>query len=64
MVHENIKNHKCSICNKAFGQSVALKRHFKVIHEKIKEYKCDVENCGKEFPTLRELRQHFNSGMD
>ena len=34
-VHEDIKNHKCSFCDKAFNSLRKLKMHVKVVHDNI-----------------------------
>ena len=40
---ENLKQHKCEQCNKAFGRPDTLKKHIKAVHEKIKDKQCP--NC-------------------
>ena len=40
-VHENLKNHKCDICNKAFSIVKELNRHIKIAHKgQLQYHKC------------------------
>ena len=48
-IHEQLKPHKCAVCNKTFGAKDTLKVHVKTVHEKLKPHQC--EFCKKMFWT-------------
>ncbi len=56
-VHGAEKPYKCSFCEKAFAQSVKLKRHERT-HTGEKPFKCDV--CQNNFTTKYNLKEHMN----
>ncbi|XP_070498841.1 zinc finger protein 62-like [Chironomus tepperi] len=55
-VHQKIRNHKCSICDKEFGKRSGLVRHIMTVHEKMKCWTCDV--CEKSFGEKTQLLRH------
>jgi len=55
VVHFNLKNHVCSICNEAFKSASSLRGHVRR-HEGRRDYKCDV--CFKEYYTYSALKGH------
>ena len=59
IVHNGVKKHQCSHCNKKFALGQHLSLHEKVVHLKLRPYKCDV--CEATFPYALSLRQHVSS---
>jgi len=55
-VHQKVRNHKCSICDKEFGKRSGLVRHIMTVHEKMKSWPCDV--CEKSFGEKTQLLRH------
>ena len=52
-------DHKCNICDEAFGTASELISHKQRIHE-YKNYKCVI--CGRFFQTEEHLIKHKNEG--
>ena len=53
--HENVKNHKCDVCEKSFKTNKDLKSHDKNVHS-LETYKCD--SCEKTFNTNFKIKKH------
>ena len=58
-VHEDQKNYKCDLCDKAFTQIWNLKTHINSVHEGLKNHKCDL--CDKNFSEAGNLKKHIKS---
>ncbi|KAG5667065.1 hypothetical protein PVAND_015065 [Polypedilum vanderplanki] len=63
IVHEQIRNHACNLCDKKFYKEQKLKEHVAVKHTREFLFKCRVPTCGKEFRAeanwkMHEKRQH------
>ena len=41
-LHEKLKEYKCEVCEKEFGQLSSLQTHVKIVHKKLKKHKCQV----------------------
>ena len=60
-VHANIKQYKCDVCDRAFGQKENLNRHKLILHsrENLQKNKGNVcQQCGKGFTSKSFLRVH------
>ncbi|KAK5172144.1 uncharacterized protein LTR77_003782 [Saxophila tyrrhenica] len=51
------KKHKCKICDKRFTRPSSLQTHM-YSHTGEKPFACDVENCGRHFSVVSNLRRH------
>uniref|UniRef100_A0A1B0DQD7 C2H2-type domain-containing protein n=1 Tax=Phlebotomus papatasi TaxID=29031 RepID=A0A1B0DQD7_PHLPP len=62
-VHQGIKNHHCTICNKSFGTTRSLKNHL-MLHTGERPYACT--KCPKGFIRLEQLTVHMkiHTGQD
>ena len=58
-IHENIKDHKCEICNELFYREFDLKKHAQTIHGKMKPYGCSY--CDKKFGVKISLYTHIQN---
>lgn len=56
MVHQKVRQHKCTICEKAFGKKSGLDRHIITVHERLKCWACDL--CEKSFGEKAQLMRH------
>ena len=57
LVHANIKNFECHVCNKKFGETSKLKHHVKSVHYGGKNYECQI--CATRFFTSQLLNYHY-----
>ena len=55
-IHEKIKKHKCSECEKSFTRNDQLSEHFKTYHETERPYKCTI--CNKGFIAMYRVKRH------
>ncbi|PMD61253.1 uncharacterized protein K444DRAFT_526945 [Hyaloscypha bicolor E] len=53
----NQKKHRCRVCEKRFVRPSALQIHI-YSHTSEKPFKCEVEDCGKYFSVVSNLRRH------
>ncbi|KAI3397264.1 hypothetical protein diail_11063 [Diaporthe ilicicola] len=51
------KKHKCKVCDKRFTRPSSLQTHM-YSHTGEKPFKCEVENCGRHFSVVSNLRRH------
>jgi len=51
------KKHKCKICDKRFTRPSSLQTHM-YSHTGEKPFACEVENCGRHFSVVSNLRRH------
>ncbi|XP_021707646.1 gastrula zinc finger protein XlCGF57.1 [Aedes aegypti] len=58
LVHQGIKNFKCTYCDRAFGKAETLKHHV-MIHTGEKPHECQL--CGKRFIQLVALQTHMKT---
>lgn len=58
-VHENTREHECSICSQTFAQRGHLNAHVKLTHHRIYDYMCS--ECGKGFGNKSKLTRHINA---
>ena len=58
MVHDNLKNFKCNVCDKKFGIGADLRLHVNGVHLKMRPYKSD--SCSKSFSYMRSMKSHVN----
>ena len=59
-IHENMKDHKCNICNGSFHKECDLKKHMGTVHGKIKlVYGCS--ECNQMFGQKQSLRMHIEN---
>ena len=56
-VHEGLREHKCSYCEKYFKRPSHLKVHIETINEHIKKYECN--HCNKSFAQLSNFKRHI-----
>ncbi|RXM94989.1 Zinc finger and BTB domain-containing protein 17 [Acipenser ruthenus] len=56
--HDNIRPHRCNVCNKAFVNVGDLSKHI-IIHTGEKPYLCD--KCGRGFNRVDNLRSHVKT---
>lgn len=49
--------HLCSKCDRVFRQTSNLRKHLRVSHESYRPHRC--ETCGKCFPFLSSLKEHW-----
>lgn len=61
MVHQKIRSHKCTICQKSFGKKSGLDRHVHTVHERLKCFSCDLceKSFGEKAQLLRHRKVHF-----
>jgi len=60
IVHNKIRDFKCSKCSKKFGQKAGLLQHIKVVHDKIRDFQCS--NCIKKFFSKAHLQWQVRTG--
>jgi len=51
------KKHKCKVCDKRFTRPSSLQTHM-YSHTGEKPFACNVENCGRHFSVVSNLRRH------
>jgi len=57
--HENLRLHKCEICNAGFNQSGHLLTHMDQVHNQRRKYVCEI--CGKASKTPWMYRSHLKT---
>ncbi|CAH1773139.1 unnamed protein product [Owenia fusiformis] len=58
LVHSGLRKYRCSFCDKTFKQLSHIQQHNRM-HTGERPFKCGVENCGKGFTQLANLRHHM-----
>ncbi|CAG2104386.1 unnamed protein product [Medioppia subpectinata] len=56
-LHSGLKEHVCPHCSKAYGPRKSLMAHMQRSHSD-SVYVCEVDDCGKQFASEPQLRQH------
>ena len=56
-IHENARNHLCSVCQKSFKTRQDLGKHMQT-HNKDLSHECDI--CHSKFKAIANLRKHFH----
>ena len=59
VVHEQIKDYACYLCDYKTGHKSHFVRHVKTVHEKRRDYKCHM--CDKDFTQNSSLKEHVKS---
>lgn len=59
IIHENQRNHVCSICGKTFGLKYDLTQHYETNHDESKKTQRTCPICGKIFSKERNLQMHI-----
>ena len=65
LVHENLKPHPCSICDKSFLTKTKWRNHITVVHERKKLFQCSI--CDYKSGLKQNMKSHFNArhgGLD
>jgi uncharacterized Zn-finger protein len=63
LIHEGVRKHRCSYCNKSFTQSGQLKRHINS-HLNIRNYKCPEPGCDRTFVDPSSVTKHLVVHLD
>ena len=56
-IHSDTNKYQCTICDKAYGRSQQLKRHYNSVHKRDMNFLCS--HCGKCFLTSSRLKSHM-----
>ncbi|MHA1344822.1 MAG: C2H2-type zinc finger protein [Candidatus Heimdallarchaeaceae archaeon] len=59
VIHQGIKEHRCSICGKQFAHQTHLDRHISSVHEDDRRFKCD--QCEEAFTREDTLNRHIRT---
>lgn len=57
VIHSNLKEFECKLCDKKFNQRSNLDTHIKNVHNKVKDYECP--KCHKKFTQKGNLSKHM-----
>jgi KRAB domain-containing zinc finger protein len=56
LVHNKLRDFKCTLCSKTFAHKFNLHTHVRSVHEKLKPFRCD--QCDNVFSLKRDLSRH------
>ena len=56
-VHDEVKDHKCDMCDKTFGKNSELRIHVQGVHNLMKQHVC--VTCNKKFGLKSVLKKHI-----
>lgn len=59
MIHSDLRQYRCTICEKTFHRKDHLKNHSKVHSPVKRRFKCDREDCNKEYSSILSYRKHI-----
>mmetsp|Transcript_26022 Transcript_26022/g.102268 ORF Transcript_26022/g.102268 Transcript_26022/m.102268 type:complete len:160 (-) Transcript_26022:1109-1588(-) len=58
-VHEKVKRHKCTMCDKSFFFKKDLPKHVMAVHQKLKPYQCPT--CDRAFAKKEHMQRHVKA---